>query len=208
MRTKLTSGFVGSLTILSVPIMILNLLGGIISGIWLAILGEWGEIGSGIILSFLSAFLIPVALIPGMIFAVPSAIAISKGRRIIGSFLGFLSILYTVVLITIWCIWIMWIFVKSENSSALIPLLIWSYGVAITPWMWLTRKDQEGGSGNSYSVFTTLFAQVAYIVGIVMFLTGATLGSIALIFSIIMIVNALLQTAILFFMSSQHNYYE
>ena len=35
----------GLITALSVPLMILNILGGIVSGIWLAILGRWGTVG-------------------------------------------------------------------------------------------------------------------------------------------------------------------
>ena len=46
---KLQTGAVATITALTVPIMLLNLLGGIVSGIWLAILGEWGEIFRGIL---------------------------------------------------------------------------------------------------------------------------------------------------------------
>ena len=36
--------------ILSVPIIILNIAGSIVGGIWLAILGEWKLIGTGVFL--------------------------------------------------------------------------------------------------------------------------------------------------------------
>jgi len=36
------------ITLLSVPLMVINLLGGVVSFIWLAVLGEWGIIGYGI----------------------------------------------------------------------------------------------------------------------------------------------------------------
>lgn len=42
--------------ILSVPIMILNIAGGIVGGIWLAILGEWTLIVIGVLLLFTSHF--------------------------------------------------------------------------------------------------------------------------------------------------------
>jgi hypothetical protein len=35
----------GLFTAFSIPLIILNMLGGIVSGIWLAVLGEWGDIG-------------------------------------------------------------------------------------------------------------------------------------------------------------------
>ena len=42
--------------------MVLNTLGGLVSGIWLAVLGEWWAIGFGLFGVFGSSFLIAVAL--------------------------------------------------------------------------------------------------------------------------------------------------
>jgi hypothetical protein len=189
---KLQTGFVASLTALTVPIMILNLLGGIISGIWLATLGEWGEIIRGIIFIIVSSFAISFALMPGLLFSAPAAMAMEKGRKFLGIFFGSLSVLYTVSIITVWCLWIMWLFVSSATESSLIPLLIWSYGVALDPWMWLAQKDQQGG-GNEFSIFTTFFAQISYILAMIMFFLGATLGTIAIVFGVIMLTGAILQ---------------
>ena len=194
---KMQTGFVATLTALSVPIMILNLLGGIISGIWLAILGEWGEIFRGILFMVVSSFAISIALMPSLLFAAPAAMAIEKGKKLLGMFFGSLSILYTIVLITVWCVWIMWLFVSSATDSSLIPLLIWSYGVALAPWMFLAQKDQQGG-GNEYSIFTTFFAQISYILGMILFFLGATLGTIAFIFGAIMLAGGILQVFIAF----------
>lgn len=38
------------------PIMLLNVFGGIVSGIWLAILGQWGSIGVGILIIAVGGF--------------------------------------------------------------------------------------------------------------------------------------------------------
>lgn len=195
---KMQTGFVATLTALTVPIMILNLLGGIISGIWLAILGEWGEIFRGILFMVVSGFAISIALMPSLLFAAPAAMAIEKGKKLLGMFFGSLSVLYTIALMTIWCIWIMWLFVSSATDSSLIPLLIWSYGVALAPWMWLAQKDQQGGGGNEYSMFTIFFAQISYILGMILFFLGATLGTIAVIFGAIMLAGGILQVIIAF----------
>ena len=195
---KMQTGFIATFTALTVPIMILNLLGGIIAGIWLAILGEWGEIFRGILFMVVSGFAISIALMPSLLFAAPAAMAIEKGKKLLGMFFGSLSVLYTVALMTVWCIWIMWLFVSSATDSSLIPLLIWSYGVALAPWMWLAQKDQQGGGGNEYSMFTIFFAQVSYILAMVMFFLGATLGTIAVMFGAIMLLGAILQVSIAF----------
>lgn len=189
---KLQSGFLATLTGLSVPIQILNMLGGIISGLWLAILGEWGEIIRGIIFIMISGFGISIVLMPSLLFVGPAAMAIEKGKKLLGMFFGFLSVLYTVALMTVWCIWIMWLFISSATENSLIPMLIWSYGVALAPWMWLAQKDQQG-RGNEFSIFTTFFAQISYILAMFMFFFGATLGTITITFGTIMLVGAILQ---------------
>lgn len=192
---KLQTGFLATLTTLTVPIVLLNILGGVISGIWLAFLGEWGQIIRGIIFIIVSGFAISFALMPSLIFAGPATLAMERGKKIIGIFLSSLAVFYTVSLITIWCIWIMWLFVRSANESSLIPLLIWSYGVALAPWMWLAQKDQQAG-GNEFSIFTTFFAQISYILAMIMFVLGAALGTIAIMFGSLMLIVAILQIAI------------
>lgn len=194
---KLQTGFMGIISVLMVPIMLLNLLGGIVSGIWLAILGEWGVIGRGIFFIFISSFLISIALMPALLFAGPAAMALERGKKMIGMIFGALSILYTVGLITIWCIWVLVTFVNQATTSSIIPMLIWSYGIALAPWMYLAQKDQQGG-GNEFSIFTTFFAQVAYIITIILVLAGADLNAILITFGAIMIIGSVLQVVIAF----------
>lgn len=144
-----------------------------------------------------SGFAISIALMPSLLFAAPAALAIEKGKKLLGIFLGSLSVLYTFALMSIWCVWIMWLFASSASDKSLIPLLIWSYGVALAPWMWLAQKDQQGG-GNEYSMFTIFFAQISYIFTMIMFFLGATIGAITITFGTIMIVGAILQVIIAF----------
>src|SRR3989338_5714127 len=92
----------------------------------------------------------------------------------------------------------MWLFVSSATASSLIPLLVWSYGVALAQWMYLAQKDQQGGGGNEYSMFTIFFAQISYILGMILFFLGATLGTIAFIFGAIMLAGGILQVFIAF----------
>lgn len=192
---KLQNGLISILTPLIFPIMILNIFGGIVAGIWLAILGEWGNIIQGIGFIVFSGLLISFALMPGLLFSGPAIIAMERGKKILGVFLGFLSVLYTYALITIWCIWIMRLFVSSATESTIIPLLIWSYEVALAPWVWLAIKDQQGG-GNEFSIFATFLTQIAYIVAMIMFFLSATLGTIAITFAVIMLIAAILQMTI------------
>lgn len=199
---KLQTGFITTFKALTIPIMTLNLLGGIISGIWLAILGGWGDIFRGISFAFISTFAISIALMPSILLIAPMAIAMEKGRKKLGTFFGSLGILYVVILITIWCIWIMWLFTSSANNDSLIPLLVWSYGVALSPWMWLAQKDQQGG-GNEFSMLSLFFAQISYILGMILFFLGINILIITVVFSAIMLVGALLQILIAFGVSDE-----
>ena len=194
---KMQKGFLTILTALTGSIAVLNLLGGIFSGIWLAILGKWGDIFRGILFIMVAGFAISIVLMPSLLFAAPAAMAIEKGKKLLGVFFGSLSVLYTVALITVWCIWVMWLFVSSVTDNSLIPLLIWSYGVALAPWMWLAQKDQQGG-GNEFSIFTIFFAQVSYILSMILFFLGTTLYIIAITFGVIMLAGEILQFIIAF----------
>ena len=57
----------GLMSVLAVPLMIVNMLGGIVSGIWLAVLGEWGAIGYGIAALVVSGLVLSIVLMPALL---------------------------------------------------------------------------------------------------------------------------------------------
>jgi len=98
---------------------------------------------------------------PGLIFAVPAA-ACAERRSFLGAYCFLLlSSAYTFGIITVWCVAVMWFFLqRATESDSLIPLLLWSYGVAIGPLGYMASKERE----NVASTFTVFFAALAYIV--------------------------------------------
>ncbi len=68
-------------TVLSAPLGIINMFGGIVAGIWLAILGEWGLIGYGIAALFISGIGLGIAMMPGMLFLAPAAALREEGNK-------------------------------------------------------------------------------------------------------------------------------
>lgn len=199
---KAATTLVTSFGAISIPLAILNMLGGIVSGTWLALLGEWSPIISGIVFIIFSGFLINFALMPGMLFAVPAMIFFEKKKKILGALFGFLNILYTISLLVVWCLYILNKFTLLADNSSLIPMLIWSYGVAMAPWIFLAQKDQQDG-GNEWSIFTTFFAEISYVTAMIMFYFDASFTSIAITFSAIMLVSGLIQTSIAFVIDRQ-----
>ena len=160
----------GLITALSIPLMILNFLGGIVSGIWLAILGEWGAFGLGILFFFTSTGILGFALMPSLLFAAPATICAEKGKTFGLVCFGALSSIYTLTLITIWCCAILFIFAKDATASSTIPRLIWSYGVATGPWAYMASKDQGQGGEDLASTMATFLAELAYVVVIILVL--------------------------------------
>ncbi len=190
--------------LLMVPLMVLNFFGGIGSGIWLAILGEWWAIGYGFVGLF-SHFLLGIILMPGLALGVPAALLLEKGMTILAFPFVFLSQVYTYAIITGWCILVFYIFMSRADHDTFWPLLIWSYGVALGPWMYMAQKEMQGGTGDA-AAMTTFFAQIAYItMALVGIFTRASIVDLVMVFGGIMLLGMLIQTAFGFALMREQN---
>lgn len=182
---------------LSIPLAIINMLGGIVSGIWLAILGEWGSLGYGFLFLFVGAFAISLAMLPGLLLVGPAAYFHGKGIKAGFYFFGFLSSLYTIAVITLWCCVVLLFFAKRADPSSIIPILIWSYGAATGPLSYMAQKDLQ--SGNEYAALSTFFAQVAYLVVVILILvTRVTVLDAFVVIGGIMCLGLIFQAKIAF----------
>ncbi len=169
--------------VFSIPIVILNLLGGISSGIWLAILGEWEIIGIGIAALFITSFAIPLVLAPSILLVMPGMYFYDKARFLYYIFI-LLANLYIVTVITVWCFGVLYYFIGRVTSDNYIPVLIWSYGMATGPITWMASKEQDSPA----SIIMAVFTQIGYILMIIaaLFLT-TYLFDLIVIFSIAML---------------------
>jgi hypothetical protein len=143
------------LSLLAVPLCILNMCGGIGSGIWLAVLGEWGLIGYGILAMMVSGMGLGLAMAPGLLFSAPTVAMLEKGNKAGWYAFGLLSTVYTVGILAGWCLSVLLAYLKQVNTVSIIPALIWSYGVATGPIVWLAHKD----AGNEFAGITTFFSR-------------------------------------------------
>ena len=103
--------------------ILLNTFGGIASGIWLVILGEWLAIGLGIVGIVAAHLIISIALLPSLGLGAAAYAAIQRGHRRGGMLIGAASNLYIAALITIWCIAILGVFLSRATPRSWIPLL-------------------------------------------------------------------------------------
>jgi len=158
------------ISVLSAPIMILNFLGVLVALIWLVFLGEWGLIGKGILNMIVAPWGLSIALLPGMIFAGPVFHFSQKKSNLGLVFFAGLGSLYTILIITVWCLGVLYFYMRGAISENFIPTLIWSYLIATGPWAYMASKDQGAGTQGLYSGITTFFAQLAYLVVMILIL--------------------------------------
>lgn len=175
----------------------LNMLGGVASGIWLAFLGEWWALGLGLIGIFVSHLIISIALMPSYLVGAGGAAAAERGSKVGMYFFSFLSHLYTSALVTAWSIGILFLFLSMADGRTLIPLLIWSYGVALGPWQYLAGEEARAGTGDG-AAQTTFFGQLAFVIAAAVTLTtDASIVTLAAVFGGVMLVNVGIQMLIL-----------
>jgi hypothetical protein len=195
------------ITTLSIPLMILNMFGGIVAGIWLAILGQWSIIGIGVLIILNSTWTLGFVIMPAMLLAAPAAMFAEK-RNTLGlvCFVA-LSNIYIHSVITLWCCGILFLFVRDATASSLIPKLLWSYCLATGPWAYMASRDaKESDSRASASMIATFLAQLGYftIMILVIFTPITFLGAI-MVFACFMTVSLVLQTTIAILLLKEMN---
>lgn len=184
----------GVLALLTIPIGIINLLGGIVSGIWLLFLGEWKALGLGIFSLFFAPLFLGFCLGPGLLFSLPAARVMEKGKIALGIMLGAPAAFYTVGVMVAWCYGVFQLFDNMANDSSRIPMLLWSYGVATGPWGYMASKESDGQGGFNPSVLHTFFISAGYLLMILMALVfGANIGTAIFALCLVMCFSFIVQ---------------
>ena len=117
----------------------------------------------------LSHFALAFALMPQIALGLPAIYLLRSESPVLVYFFGLLATLYLVALITIRCGGVLLFFMFRSTTGTLIPVLIWSYGVALGPWEYMASKEVQGGGGEAAAAIT-FFAQIGYVLMIVMVL--------------------------------------
>lgn len=185
-------GLLALLNMLGMFFMILNMFGGIIAGVWLAVLGEWWALGLGLLVVIISSFVLSLAVLPSIALAAGAVLA-GKRSKFAFLLLGLLSNLYVVAIMTTWCVGALFAFMSRATEQSWIPLLIWSYGAATGPWSYMASKESESGGGDS-SVMAAFFAQVAYLAMVLVgIFVGGSVVTLAKVFAGVMLIGVAMQ---------------
>lgn len=148
---------------IAIPLGLLNMFGGIVAGIWLAILGEWAVIALGIGILFVGAFAVSLLLMPGMGVAAFGIAVLDRGNRFVGWTLILLASPWTYVVIITWEIGMFLVFGRHVTSDNAIPMWLWTYGAATGVWSYLASKERQSGDDGG-AAMTAFAAQIAFIV--------------------------------------------
>jgi hypothetical protein len=191
------------LTLLFSLLGAINAFGGIVAGFWLLFAGAWWALGYALLGIFVSHILVSILLGPGMLLLGARA-AQHEGRgnsaAALRSAVGFA--VYAAVVATVFCSLVFWLFVSRATPGTLIPLALWSYGVASGPWTYLSAKDQQAG-GNEFSMMSTLFIQFGCLAAAVaVVLLGPSLTLIAAVIGTFMLLSVVAQVVFLRFAQS------
>jgi len=149
------------ITLLVLPLMLLNFLGGIVGAIWLMAMGEWGVLGVALMATIFGAIACGFALMPGMLIAAPAILLYEKGgaARIASYPLMLIGLLWTFAVMSVWALGWFAYFLKRADGSSLVPMLLVAFSVATGPWAYMAQKESQGG--NDQSSFTTFFLHLA-----------------------------------------------
>lgn len=144
------------LVLIAVPFILLNVFSGLGSIIWLAILGQWKQIGIGVALIIAMPIAFSIAQIPsvGLATLLSSRIAPSSKTALV---LTVIDSIWTNLLITAWCGFVALRSVHAIDAENTIPILAWGYAIAVSPLMYLSSKDPENSMGGLRTLLTQLF---------------------------------------------------
>ncbi len=176
------------ITALMVPILILNILGGIVGGIWLMIAGEWSLLIGGLFYMMFGAMIISLLLMPGLLFAVPATTFAEKGKFTLFYIFSLLSIAYTYGLIAVSTYYVADV-ALSPQSAPLWASLLWLYAVVLAPWQYMAFKERD----NIFTGMTTFFLALGIVALMVCGILGMTLDQSFPVLVTILIISLVAQ---------------
>lgn len=147
-------------TLVALPLMVLNLFAGIGGSVWLLVLGEYNPVLVSLALLVLGHFIVSVLLAPSLIFLAPfSANERLAENPVAAILLVVLSNIYTYCIMGLWSVGIFFEFPSFINTSnAILPTILLSYASSTSTWSFLAERD--AASGNDYSTLSAFFNQV------------------------------------------------
>ena len=146
------------LTVLAIPLWIINSFGGIVAFIWLAILGYWPILIGGILISLFSSFAFTFAMIPSTGVQFLAIKMLEKKQKLLGIILMYIG---TILLLAVFTFWVFYIyyagFINIQSEGDIFPVLLWCFSVAVSPIQYMASKEPvDSYATNLMTLFITL----------------------------------------------------
>jgi len=186
LTTEIGSAF---LSIIVMPLIILNIFSGIVGGIWLAIIGQWKLIIAGLLLSIVMPYIYAIVSLPGIGLSVVAVSAGEKGSKLGVLILSFLSSIYDYALLSVWSLFVLLFFIQRMESGSFIPYLLWAYSTVMAPLGFMASKEPPDSTGTSLGLF---FVEICFIVLAILWILSIPFNSTILIISCLVIVFSLI----------------
>jgi hypothetical protein len=155
----------GVLLSLLVVSNILNVFGGVVSGIWLAILGKWRILGVGLLMAVLMPMAYAVLSLPSMGLGLVVANLGKRCSTVLCAIVAFPASLYSLAIVGCWVFFVFGYFIQQSAPGSHIPMILWSYSVSMAPLGFMASKEDSDNPG---PVFAALLAQVSYLLLLVL----------------------------------------
>lgn len=188
---KVGSAFVSMVVM---PLIVLNLFSVIVGGIWLAIIGQWWTIGQGLVFGFVMPWIYAIVILPSLGLSALAVKAADRGNKPYVVILSFIVSMFNYILIAIWGFLIFSFFARSIGSNSYVPYLLWIYSTTMAPLGFMASKEPPDSTGTSIGLF---FAQLNFIALTILWFLSArwyvvsvTIASLIIAFSLIIAVSA------------------
>jgi hypothetical protein len=153
MNTIAPNRFFKFLMILIYPVGIFGYVCTPIAIVWLIVLGDWKILALGLVIATVVSFLLPFLLLPpGLILS-----ELAKSTKLTNFSINSASlfgVFYVTLISWVLPLQIMKLFISKISEENTIPVLILSYGVALVPFMRLTKTATEIEEGKSLIHFS------------------------------------------------------
>ena len=189
----LVSVMIKLINLLTFPLLIFNLFGGIIAIIWLLVLGEWQVIVFGFITASLSPYIIGLLLLPRLLFHL--YLERNNNKKNPGFWFSLLGNFYLMLAVILWSLGVLYLNLELATSSTFVPVIILSYSIATGPWMESTRRKRMN---NKYEVFLLFSLELAYLVMLIQLFLEFSLKAAVISFLAIFLVLSVSFTALIY----------
>lgn len=167
--------------------------GWLVSVVWLAVLGQWLVIGTGI-----AAAVAGIAIARTVQLRMPADIGFELG----GMLFPFLATLYLHALVVVWnIVVIVACTVSMDGMAARLPTVLWSFGTAMAPWYFsrlLVHGAEIPGDVLGFYGRSIAFIHLGFFIAAVMaFLHYSQIGDFFALFSVVMALATLSQLVFL-----------